>query len=129
MLLFILISFFGHISSVFHIKPEYFCQCSEWEVPFSDSRCKKFDNVYKQAYDYLESNLPPWDQLNKETLGFHSNDGANIDGLDNGIATLGINISLEAKQKYFWAANVSEEIYFEFVIPYAHVNEARNNWR
>ena len=86
-----------------------------------------FWNLYlKDAYKFLLSNLPSWDSTNKASLGFHNDDGdVGVDGLDNGIATLGINISLEAKQKYFWASNVSEEIYHEFVITYANVNEAR----
>ena len=70
-----------------------------------------------------------------------------MDGLDQGLATLGINISLEAKQQFFWAANtrsgtsfigikltfncsvpfsiLSADVYYEYVVPYAHVNEAR----
>ena len=62
-------------------------------------------------------------------MGFHEVDIPNVDGLADGIATLGINMSLEAKQKYFWAGNVSEDIFHEFVVPFSHVNEARNNWR
>ena len=90
---------------------------------------KTSSSLSSEAYDYLLSNLPSWDVANKESLGFHDDDVPDVDGLGNGIATLGINISLEARQKYFWTANVSKDIFHEFVVPYAHVNEARNNWR
>jgi len=104
--------------------------CGNTGVPLPAGVCKPWDESYKDAYKFLLSNLPSWDSTNKASLGFHDDDGdVGVDGLDNGIATLGINISLEAKQKYFWASNVSEEIYHEFVITYANVNEARNNWR
>ena len=46
-----------------------------------------------------------------------------MDGLELGVATLGINISLETKQLRPWAANVPEDVYNEYVVTYAHVNE------
>ena len=117
----------SNISAVILIKADV--QCSEKEVPFPRNVCKHFDDSYKEAYNYLYSHLPSWDRTNADSLGFHNSTGADVDGLDEGIATLGINISLAAKQKYFWAANVSEELYYEYVVTYSHVNEARNNWR
>ena len=104
-------------------------QCSDHQVPFPDNVCKPFDESYEAAYKLLFNHLPSWDRSNADSLGFHNSTGPDVDGLDDGIATLGINISLATKQKYFWAANVSEEIYYEFVVTFCHVNEARNNWR
>ena len=117
----------GSLSCVIHILGETFCDIDY--VPFPDNVCKPFDECYKDAYRYLLNNLPSWDESNKNTLGFHEDEPMYVDGLDVGVATVGINSSLETKQGYFWAANVSEEIYYEFVSPYAHVNEARNDWR
>lgn len=115
---------------VFVIRAEQDQQgCSDNGVPFPSYGCKSWYQSYKDAYNYLHSNLPSWDLTNKASLGFHEDTDPGVDGLDTGVATLGINISLETKQKYFWAANVSEEIFNEFVVTYAHVNEARNNWR
>ena len=65
--------------------------------------------IFQDAYDYLHSNLPSWDVTNKASLGFHEDSDPGVDGLDLGIATLGINISLETRNKYFWAANVRSE--------------------
>ena len=65
--------------------------------------------IFQDAYDYLHSNLPSWDVTNKASLGFHEDSDPDVDGLDLGIATLGINISLETRNKYFWAANVRSE--------------------
>ena len=104
-------------------------QCSDDQVPFPNNVCKPFDESYQDAYKVLYDHLPSWDRSNANSLGFHNETGPGVDGLDDGIATLGINISLATKQKYFWAGNVSEEIYYEFVVTYGHVNEARNNWR
>ena len=104
-------------------------QCNENEVPFPHNVCKPFDDCYEEAYNFLYANLPSWDRSNADSLGFHNSTGAEVDGLDDGVATLGINISLAAKQKYFWAGNVSEDVYYEYVVTFSHVNEARNNWR
>ena len=103
--------------------------CSETEVPFPGNVCKQFDQSYEEAYNYLYSHLPSWDRSNADSLGFHNSTGEAVDGLDEGIATLGINISLAAKQKYFWAGNTSQDLYYEYVVTFSHVNEARNNWR
>ena len=46
-----------------------------------------------------------------------------------GLATLGINISLTAKQLHPWAWEVPEALYTEYVSSYGHVNEPRTNWR
>ena len=102
--------------------------CSRHEVPYS-STCMSDEESYLTAYRFLLANLPSWDVTNAATLGFHSSTGVEVDGLDDGVATLGINISLATKQSKPWANNVPEDIFNEFVVTYAHVNEARNNWR
>ncbi|GMH75981.1 hypothetical protein TrLO_g7211 [Triparma laevis f. longispina] len=38
-------------------------------------------------------------------------------------------ISLDTQQKSSWAWNLSQDIYQEYVATYAHVNEARVDWR
>ena len=102
--------------------------CPDDEIPFN-SLCIPKDQSYLRAYKFLLDNLPSWDLSNSATLGFHNSTGQEVDGLEDGIATIGINSSLTTKQKNPWARDVSEDIFYEYVVPYAHVNEARNNWR
>lgn len=65
--------------------------------------------TYAAAYQFLQSNLPSWDRANAATLGFHGAE-PEVDGLDAGVATLGINISLVTKQTWPWAAAVPQQV-------------------
>ena len=102
--------------------------CPPSQVPFPGNICLDFDDAYNSAYKFLEENMPSWDKTNAASLGFHTG-APGVDGLDLGVATLGINISLATKQMRSWAFEVPEDIYSEYVIAYAHANEARSNWR
>ena len=102
--------------------------CPPSQVPFPGNICLDFDDAYNSAYKFLEENMPSWDKTNAASLGFHTG-APGVDGLDLGVATLGINISLATKQMRSWAFEVPEDIYSEYVITYAHANEARSNWR
>ncbi|GMH87996.1 hypothetical protein TL16_g11024 [Triparma laevis f. inornata] len=102
--------------------------CASDEVQFAEG-CVSRTSAYQSAYDFLYSNLPSWDKTNKQSLGFHDSVTPDTDGLDDGIATLGLNISLDAQQKFSWAWDLPQDIYQEYVATYAHVNEARVDWR
>ena len=102
--------------------------CPPSQVPFPGNICLDFDDAYNSAYKFLEENMPSWDKTNAASLGFHTG-APGVDGLDLGVATLGINISLATKQMRSWAFEVPEDVYSEYVIAYAHANEARSNWR
>merc|ERR1719234_2311291 len=102
--------------------------CPPSQVPFPDHICLDFDDAYTSAYKFLEEHLPSWDKTNAATLGFHTG-APGVDGLDLGVATLGINISLATKQARSWAFEVPEDIFYEYVVTFAHANEARSNWR
>jgi len=102
--------------------------CPPSQVPFPDNICLDFDDAYNSAYKFLEEHLPSWDKTNAATLGFHTG-ATGVDGLDLGVATLGINISLATKLTYEWAFEVPEDIFYEYVVTFAHANEARSNWR
>ena len=52
-----------------------------------------------------------------------------VDGLDTGLATMGVNASLAAKSMYPWAAEVPKDLWYDYNLPYASVNEARSDWR
>jgi hypothetical protein len=63
-------------------------------------------------------------------LGFKvENQDGYPDGLNDGVANVGTNVSLEVKATYPWAAAVPLDIYLEYVLPFANVNEARSDWR
>ena len=87
---------------------------------------------------YLYKNLMTFDHINALSLGFpvkitsgsnSTDDGELPDGLSNGILEPTINISMHAKQNYPWTKTVPKELYYEYVINFANVNEARTNWR
>jgi len=80
----------------------------------------------KEALAYLRTNLMPFDVPNAETLGFQRTELP--DGLSNGIVHPTISLALEAKS-YSWTNNVPKDIYFEYVVNFANVNEGRSNWR
>jgi hypothetical protein len=69
-----------------------------------------FDDAYASAYDFLYMNLPSYDVTNAASLGFHSSSIPDTDGLEDGIATLALNVSLEALQSYEWAKGVEQEV-------------------
>ena len=61
--------------------------------------------------------MPPWDVINKATL------------IEGGVASVGVNMSLEAYQTYPWASTVPKDLWLNDVLPYGVVNEGRTNWR
>ena len=98
--------------------------CSPLEVPFGED-CVAFDDAYKSAYNFLVGNIPSYDATNKASVF----GAGSLAGTLDGIATLGINVSLAAKQTSPWAWVVSQDIFNEWVASYAFVNEGRTNWR
>lgn len=82
--------------------------------------CVEFNSAYEDALNYLLDNLPPFDKPNADTLGFGSYDG---------VAGINTNLSLSVKNKYSWAAQLSKEKFYEYVLPYSDLNEPRTNWR
>ncbi|KAJ1446222.1 hypothetical protein M885DRAFT_547317 [Pelagophyceae sp. CCMP2097] len=103
--------------------------CPAGTVPFPGSAgeaCEAYDEAYSQAQAYLLANAPPWDLANAATL-FGAEGG--VDGLDDGVAAVGIHMALAAKNAYPWAAAVPKDAFLEYVVPYASANEPRTNWR
>jgi len=60
--------------------------------------------------------MPPWDVDNLETL-------------ESGILVPTINISLTARDVFPWAETIPKDIWLNYVLPYASVNEPRVDWR
>jgi len=50
------------------------------------------------------------------------------DGLENGIIGPTVDLALQTRS-YPWNQNVPKDIFMEYVLNFANVNEARNNWR
>jgi hypothetical protein len=78
--------------------------CQDLKVAISDSR------------SFLEENKPSWDEANHDTIA-------------DGVIEPTVNVSLAARMSNPWAAEVPKEIFFDYVLPYASVNEARSDWR
>ena len=96
----------------------------------NDYDCISYDEEYVHSMKYLSNNIPSFDIINKVSLGFSNNDNIILpDGLNNGLVNIGLNISLNIKTQYQWAADLSHDLWYEYVLPYGIVNEPRNNWR
>lgn len=94
-------------------------QCNKNEVPWpieGGYECQALESATKEATQFLNENMPPWDVLNKESL-------------NDGILAVNVNLSLSARQNFSWAKAVPKDVWQEWVLPYASVNEARNDWR
>ncbi|XP_066915543.1 uncharacterized protein [Clytia hemisphaerica] len=91
--------------------------CPSTTVPWDNGNCKPISDAVKEATQFLQNQMPDFDKPNNATL------------FDGGIVEPTVNISLMARQIYPWAGSVPLDVYFDYVLPYANVNEARTNWR
>ncbi|CAJ1930929.1 unnamed protein product [Cylindrotheca closterium] len=82
----------------------------------------------QECLKYLQDTIMPFDVPFFETLGFGSHDD-DVDGLGNGIATVSVKLALDAKAIYPWTDSLPKEIFYNYVLNYANLNEARTNWR
>ena len=98
-------------------------------VPFPDAEdgCLTYSKAVHEATVWLRDRLPPWDEMQTQTL--FGRTIYDVDGLDVGIVSVGVNASMDAKTKYPWAHDISSTMYYEYNAAYCVVNEARNNWR
>ena len=107
--------------------------CPEGTVPFPTTdgavECEPALNATLDAVAFLRASLPPWDAMNAASLGFPGPDESGVDGLNYGVLQPTVNISLENRAQLGWAAAVPKDVWQDFVLPYASVNEARSNWR
>ena len=83
----------------------------------SSAVCEPLDSASKDALAFLKANIFPFDEANEATY------------FDGGIAGASVQLALSARQKFGWAARVPKDIWRDAVLPYAVVNEARNDWR
>eukprot|EP01062_Namystynia_karyoxenos_P035143 TRINITY_DN25774_c0_g1_i1.p2 TRINITY_DN25774_c0_g1~~TRINITY_DN25774_c0_g1_i1.p2 ORF type:complete len:316 (+),score=60.95 TRINITY_DN25774_c0_g1_i1:88-1035(+) len=96
-------------------------QCPPGSIPWPAAAgavsCEAKADSAAKAKEFLRANAPPWDVDNAGTL------------FDGGIVDPTVDISLQARVKFPWAALVPRDIWEDGVLPYASVNEARSNWR
>lgn len=79
--------------------------------------CQPLDDASREAVEFLRANMPAFDRPHTETL------------FDGGLVGPTVNISLTARALFPWARTVPKEVFFDAVLPYASVNEARTDWR
>lgn len=51
------------------------------------------------------------------------------DGLSDGIVQDTIALALDTKAENYWTQMIPKDMFMEYVLPFANVDEARNNWR
>jgi hypothetical protein len=94
--------------------------CKDNQIPWPEAggniTCQDEEEARKEMNEFLNDNMPSWDVYNKAEL-------------DEGILPLTLNISLLVRDIYSWAETVPKNIWKNYVLPYANVNEARENWR
>jgi hypothetical protein len=78
---------------------------------------------------FLKSNILDFDIPFKETMGFPDEDDTVADGLDYGLIQPTIRLALDAKVQYPWTDELPKNIFMDYVLNYANLNEARTNWR
>jgi len=113
--------------------PLHLSACPPEHVPWpsassSTVECQPYDLAVKESTEFLKSNLPPWDAINVVTL---FGEPGGVDGLNNGIAARAVNLSLDLRMdaKFPWAASVPKDIFQDYVLPYANMNEGRSDVR
>lgn len=84
-------------------------------VPWPD-RCEDFESARARSERFLYENMPPWDVLNNGTYAL-------------GLVPASVDHALQVRKNFSWAAQVPEDVWMDYVVPYANVNEARSNWR
>lgn len=83
----------------------------------------------KTCMSFLKNNIMPFDEPFMETLGFSRDDAVDADGLGNGLVQPSVSLALDAKIRYKWTDDLPPHIFFNYVLNYANLNEARTNWR
>lgn len=83
----------------------------------------------KECLQYLSDNIMIFDTPFRETMGFPTENTDSVDGLDNGMVGPTVKLALDAKTQYPWTDDLPKHIFFDYVLNYANLNEARSNWR
>lgn len=94
-------------------------------IPTS-STTSKAPTLQERMVHYLTENMMPYDGPNSRTLGFSkSKHQSNVDGLSDSLVNETVYYSIQAKELYPWTDSIPEDLYLEYVVPFAVVNEPR----
>jgi hypothetical protein len=82
------------------------------------------------AATYLRRHVFSFELSSLQTMGFMEDSSfAPNSGLGNGLVGPTIQLALDAKIAYSYTDELPRAIWQEYVLNYAHLNEARSNWR
>jgi hypothetical protein len=105
----------------------------ESDVSLSSSlgyQVQAVEDAQAECMRFLRDNLMTFDLPFQETMGFPiDEDGEEADGLGYGLIGPTIQLALQAKMEYPWTDALPKDIFMEYVLNYANLNEARTNWR
>jgi hypothetical protein len=90
---------------------------------------KQTTSLRDSMMQYLARHIMPYDVPNIASLGFQSNGQPKPDGMSDGIVDQTVYYSIQAKTLYPWTDSIPQDVYFEYVVPYAVTNEPRTNHR
>lgn len=91
-----------------------------WQTPGDATRA---------AQDYLRQNVMQFDLPFLSTMGFSEEATDNVDGLADGMIGPTIDLAFAAKHQFLYTDTLPRELFYEYVLNYANVNEGRTNWR
>eukprot|EP00934_Nitzschia_sp_Nitz4_P002849 Nitzschia sp. Nitz4//scaffold180_size44305//20700//22001//NITZ4_007239-RA/size44305-processed-gene-0.21-mRNA-1//-1//CDS//3329539467//2839//frame0 len=86
-------------------------------------------HAQRECLHALWHNLMSFDLPFQETLGFPISDVDMSDGLGNGLVQPTIELALQAKILYPWTDELPKDVFMEYVLNFANLNEGRTNWR
>ena len=96
------------------------CDCCRYQLRSEAER---------DCLHFLRENIMTFDVPNMETMGFATKDQVNADGLNSGFIGPSVILALNSKIQYPWTDALTQDVFYEYVLNYANVNEARSNWR
>jgi Transglutaminase-like superfamily len=87
----------------------------------------------RECMNFLRGNVMAFDGPFRGTMGFPDDDADadefTADGLDYGLVGPTITLALDAKVAYPWTDGLPKDVFMDYVLNYANLNEARTNWR
>lgn len=91
---------------------------------------KQATSLRESMINYLTENMMPYDAHNRLSLGFPTpNHQSKVDGLSDGIVNQTVYYSIQAKTLYPWTDSIPDDVYMEYVVPFAVVTEPRTDHR
>lgn len=93
-------------------------------------RYQTIADARKESLLYLRNHLMAFDEPFLETLGFVSGGNeTDVDGLKDGMVASVIDVALSAKRHFAYTDQLPKEIWREYVLNYASLNEGRTSIR